>query len=110
MLTSCSVRYGSDLRPWLLEVNASPSLSSSDQHDYDLKCRIVNDSLNVIDMEGSRTGRETKVGGFDLIWNHGPVPETEDVCYLGCCRDAGERPLDTSRARELRCSGAARKT
>ena len=104
------IMFDSDLRPWLLEVNASPSLSASDQHDYDLKCRIVNDSLDVIDMEGSRTGRETKVGGFDLIWNHGPVPETEDVCYLGCCRDAGEKPLDTSRARELRRGGGASKT
>ena len=87
------IMFDSDLRPWLLEVNSSPSLSASDSADYDLKSRVVSDMLDIIDMDGVRTGRETRMGGFDLIWNHGPVPETEETCFLGCYRDASEKPI-----------------
>ncbi|XP_061105692.1 probable tubulin polyglutamylase TTLL9 [Conger conger] len=62
-----------DLKPWLIEVNASPSLNATCQQDSELKCRVVEDVLNVVDMEGRLTGRETQVGGFDLMWNDGPV-------------------------------------
>lgn len=36
---------------WLLEVNASPSLTASSPDDYDLKCRLLDDVLNVVDLE-----------------------------------------------------------
>jgi len=36
---------------WLIEVNASPSLTASSKEDYDLKCRLLDDVLNVIDLE-----------------------------------------------------------
>uniref|UniRef100_A0A803XPC8 Tubulin--tyrosine ligase-like protein 9 n=1 Tax=Meleagris gallopavo TaxID=9103 RepID=A0A803XPC8_MELGA len=41
-----------DLKPWLLEVNASPSLAASSQEDYELKCHLLEDTLHVVDMEG----------------------------------------------------------
>lgn len=131
---------------WLIEVNASPSLTASSQEDYELKYRLLEDILHVVDMEGwydvpkylnvkylnwwyyqlqtycyfilvlyrkfeqstytmlnqspwlslltkmctvcsaiqncaftlSLTGREKQVGGFDLMWNDGPVYR-EDV-------------------------------
>ncbi|KAM6456261.1 putative tubulin polyglutamylase TTLL9 isoform 4-T4 [Liasis olivaceus] len=62
-----------DLKPWLLEVNASPSLTASSQEDHDLKTRLLEDTLNIVDMEGRLMGKEKRVGGFDLIWNDGPV-------------------------------------
>lgn len=37
---------------WLLEVNASPSLTASSQEDYELKYRLLEDTLHVVDMEG----------------------------------------------------------
>ena len=37
---------------WLIEVNASPSLTASNQEDYDLKFGLLQDVLNVLDMEG----------------------------------------------------------
>ncbi|XP_034551382.1 probable tubulin polyglutamylase TTLL9 [Notolabrus celidotus] len=80
----CFELYGYDilldqnLKPWLIEVNASPSHTPSSQEDYEMKCRLLEDTLNVVDMEGRLTGREKRVGGYDLMWNDGPVYR-EDV-------------------------------
>ncbi|XP_038578977.1 probable tubulin polyglutamylase TTLL9 isoform X2 [Micropterus salmoides] len=101
----CFELYGYDilldqnLKPWLIEVNASPSHSPSSREDYEMKCRLLEDTLNVVDMEGRLTGKEKRVGGYDLMWNDGPVYK-EDVnletfgssCFtanthLGCVND-----------------------
>ena len=63
----------SNLKLWLLEVNASPSLTASNQEDYDLKFGLLDDALHIVDMEGKMTGKEKRVGNFDLMWNDGPV-------------------------------------
>ena len=61
------------LRPWLLEVNASPSLSATDPEDFRLKFDLIDDVLNILDFERLLTGREIRVGGFDLLWDDAPV-------------------------------------
>jgi hypothetical protein len=62
-----------DLKPWLLEVNASPSMTASTRDDYDLKYKLLNDTLDIVDMEGRLTGDEARVGGYDLVWKDGPI-------------------------------------
>ncbi|KAJ3581703.1 hypothetical protein NHX12_016358, partial [Muraenolepis orangiensis] len=101
----CFELYGYDillddsLKLWLIEVNASPSLAASSQQDYDMKCGLLEDTLHIVDMEGRLTGREKRVGGFDLMWNDGPVNKEdanpEALCnfyftantHLGCVND-----------------------
>ena len=49
-----------DLNSWLLEVNASPSLSASTKHDYTLKCGMLSDMLDIVDMERRNTTGEVE--------------------------------------------------
>ncbi|KAI6655524.1 tubulin polyglutamylase TTLL9-like [Oopsacas minuta] len=84
----CFEVYGFDIlfddkfKPWLLEVNASPSLSASSPTDYELKFTMLEDMLSVIDMNNKLTGREIRVGGFDLLWNDGPVHRPDIKQYM----------------------------
>ncbi|KAK7505808.1 hypothetical protein BaRGS_00003079, partial [Batillaria attramentaria] len=102
----CFELYGYDilidanLKPWLIEINASPSLTASNQEDYDLKFGLLNDVLNVLDMESRLTGKERRVGLFDLLWDDGPVYLDDSItsdyvnnfatslnAFLGCNTD-----------------------
>lgn len=86
------------LNRWLIEINASPALTASSQEDYDLKFRLLDDTLTIVDMENRLTGREKRVGGFDLIWNEGPVwiddcstDQPKLNSFLGCANDRDEQ-------------------
>ncbi|KAL2650233.1 hypothetical protein R1flu_018361 [Riccia fluitans] len=95
----CFELYGYDilvdknLKPWLLEVNASPSLAADTTQDRDLKYGMLDDVLTLVDMERRLpTQTSLQVGGFDLLVDQGtaegnlktvPSPFT----YLGCYND-----------------------
>ncbi|KAJ1529529.1 hypothetical protein ONE63_006302 [Megalurothrips usitatus] len=83
-----------DLNPWLLEVNASPSLTATDPEDYRLKYQLLEDVLNVIDMEGNLSGQERQVGGLDLLWDDGPVFRR---CPEGACGVTRPQPANECR-------------
>jgi tubulin polyglutamylase TTLL9 len=70
----CFEMYGydimidNDLKPWLIEVNASPSMSSDTQSDHDLKFGMLDDMLTCVDVEqhfngGRCRGLRYRVGG-----------------------------------------------
>mmetsp|Transcript_1494 Transcript_1494/g.1997 ORF Transcript_1494/g.1997 Transcript_1494/m.1997 type:complete len:463 (-) Transcript_1494:245-1633(-) len=75
----CFELYGYDiliddeLKPWLIEVNASPSLSANTQDDYNFKCDMLNDTLDIVDLEGNLSGDELSIGGYDLLYRGGMV-------------------------------------
>ena len=93
----CFELYGYDiliddaLKPWLVEVNASPSLTADTPQDYELKFGLLDDVYTLVDVEAKLGGAvEECVGGFDLIWNNGPVKQEKQSCYttkLGCFDD-----------------------
>ncbi|XP_030845156.1 probable tubulin polyglutamylase TTLL1 [Strongylocentrotus purpuratus] len=70
----CFECYGYDtiiddnLKPWLIEVNASPSLTSTTANDRIMKYNLVNDTINIVMPNG-----ETP----DVRWNKIPPKE----CY-----------------------------
>ncbi|RLN10454.1 hypothetical protein BBJ28_00022743 [Nothophytophthora sp. Chile5] len=98
----CFELYGYDvlvdsaLKPWLIEVNASPSLTGDTDADCALKANLVQHTLDVLDMEHRREGGELHVGGFDLIWSNGDaVPQAKPdgySSYLGCVFDTIDVP------------------
>ena len=50
-----------DLKPWLLEVNASAALTGDSDADYTLKRNLLEHVLNVVDVEGKLKGDEHHV-------------------------------------------------
>lgn len=48
------VMVDENLRPWLLEVNASPSLGASNLEDFRLKKQMVGGVFDIVDVEGRR--------------------------------------------------------
>ena len=89
----CFELYGYDilidanLKAWLIEVNASPSLLANTQQDRELKVAMLDDTFTVIDMEKVLTNEEEQVGGFDLIYKGSQVKMPLNCIYqtyLGC--------------------------
>lgn len=81
------VMFDADLRPWLIEVNASPSLSANTPEDYKLKFQMLNHVMDIVDLEKRLKGKEVQVGGFDLIYKDGDLNTNRASVYksfLGC--------------------------
>ena len=93
----CFEVYGYDiliddtLKPWLLEVNASPSLKTDTPEDYQLKFGMLDDALTIVDMEHRlNVAAEDNIGGFDIIARNGVPVKRENAVYgtlLGCYND-----------------------
>lgn len=76
----CFECYGYDIiiddnfKPWLIEVNASPSLSATTASDRVLKYKLINDVINIIlpngyipDVRRSKTVTKEQMGYFELL-------------------------------------------
>ena len=81
--------YGFDIlidenfTPWLIEVNASPSLSTTTKNDKLLKKNLINDLINLLmpsywtvgkRQKGSSSCKEDKVGNWDLLYDESKDP------------------------------------
>lgn len=74
------IMIDSDLKPWLIEVNASPSLSANTREDYLMKTEMLHGMLDVVDMEGILSGSEEHVSGWDLVYDNGYIEIDPDQC------------------------------
>ena len=74
---NCFELYGydilidSNLKPWLIEINATPSMEATTEHDYDLKFELLSNVIDLVlmtrEMKYDKLPKE--YGGFDLVWN-----------------------------------------
>jgi len=78
----CFELYGYDvliednLKPWLIEVNASPSVSTTTESDRILKMNVLRDTFNIVipndwgeenGKYGANTCKDYQVGSFTVI-------------------------------------------
>lgn len=70
----------SDLKPWLLEVNASPSLSANTREDYLMKTEMLHGMLDIVDMDNVLNGDEEHVSGWDLVFDNGYIEIDPEQC------------------------------
>jgi len=78
----CFEIYGFDviiddkLKPWLIEVNASPSLSSTTSNDRIMKYSVIRDSLSILlhhgdmpDARADKTPPRSAYGQYELLYD-----------------------------------------
>ncbi|VDK36936.1 unnamed protein product [Taenia asiatica] len=78
----CFECYGYDiiiddtLKPWLIEINASPSLSSTTQLDRIMKYKLIDDVLNIVvpdnqvpDIKVSKPTKDLSLGDFEVLYD-----------------------------------------
>ena len=65
-----------NLKPWLIEVNASPSLSTTTESDRKLKMSVMESVFQIVvppewfddnSRHGTNLSKETQVGSFNVI-------------------------------------------
>lgn len=59
-----------DLKPWILEVNLSPSLAFDSPLDFHIKSNLIIDALNVVGIKKYNRNKDGKRG----VPNGGPKP------------------------------------
>jgi len=83
----CFELYGYDiliddnLKPWLIEINANPSLTANTDKDSEMKIKMLDDMLTIIDLEKIMSGNEDQVGGFDLICRGNVIKKPDNYTY-----------------------------
>jgi len=108
----CFELYGYDiliddtLKPILIETNANASLTANTPVDNDMKVKMLDDMLTILDLEKVMTGNEDQVGGFDIICRGNIIKNPSNYTYgtlLGAYnnRDKNLKSLAKSTAHRL---------
>jgi tubulin polyglutamylase TTLL1 len=86
----CFEMYGYDvlidqnLKPWLVEVNASPSLSTTTENDRIIKTNLMQDTFRIVvppdwtdenSKHGANMCKDTKIGNYEVIINEGATDD-----------------------------------
>lgn len=95
----CFEMYGydimidSDLKPWLIEVNSSPSLSASTVADRILKTCLINDTLDIVVRDGFperqfkdykfEPERNMDINGYELVYDESNGGEKGGIVFGG---------------------------
>ncbi|KAL4462148.1 hypothetical protein ABPG72_010464 [Tetrahymena utriculariae] len=107
----CFELYGFDilfdayLKPWLLEVNASPSMTANTAIDNELKISVLDDAFTIIDIERILTGQEEQIGGFDLIFKGNQIKLPQNSTYsslLGCYNNRNQQLKKLAKSTAIR--------
>ncbi|XP_067907360.1 polyglutamylase complex subunit TTLL1-like isoform X2 [Heterodontus francisci] len=95
----CFECYGYDiiidskLKPWLIEVNASPSLASSTANDRIMKYNLINDTLNIVVPNGDIPDcKLSKNPSKEALGNYVILCDEELAVNEGPDRDLKNRP------------------
>ena len=75
-------------KPWLIEVNASPSLSSTTSSDRIMKYKLVSDIINIVIPKGevpdakvnNKQPSSEALGNFDVLYD-------EELAYQECSEE-----------------------
>lgn len=100
----CFESYGYDiiiddtLKPWLVEVNASPSLTSTTVNDRILKYKLIDNILSVVlppsgvpDVRWNKVPSPDVLGNFELLLDEELTSQEESVQHQQ--RDKNIKPL-----------------
>ena len=63
-----------------------------------LLVQLLIDTLDVLDLDGRRSGAEIQVGGYDLVWEDGPVTAETTLARAGSPRHGAEPLAEDSGA------------
>ena len=97
--------FDANLKPWLIEINASPSMTANTPSDYEMKVGLLDDVFTTLDLEKILTGTEEQIGGFDLICRNNPVklpPNSTYMTHLGCHNNRGQQLKKLAKATAAR--------
>lgn len=96
-LAGYDVLIDSDLKPWLIEVNASPSLSGDTPADKKMKFSMLDDAIQLVDVDQKFSGNlPPSYGGYATANSGSQVPlllspELSDRVRLPCRNRMGTR-------------------
>ncbi|XP_047406984.1 protein monoglycylase TTLL8 isoform X1 [Sciurus carolinensis] len=86
---------GRDFRPWLIEINSSPTMHPSTPVTAQLCAQVQEDTIKVV--VDRKVDRNCDIGNFELLWRQ-PVVELppfsgSDLCVEGISMKKAKRPM-----------------